>query len=253
MGRAVESHSAWLGALELGERWAAWRGVVGDAVVHRHLAAQAVVAAAPVRIFDAAGRAARGRCILIDPFAPHRLEPGGEAELLFVEPAGVFPVEIAARLVAAAAEGPVVLVSAGGRRFWAHAREPTSSTGDARDACVARGLAAVDGAIARGPVRLATAAGAAGLSPSRFRHLLVERLGVTHRRYVLWRRLRLAAAALSAGLSVTEAAHASGFADAAHFARTLKATFGVTAARALLSPSPAGPAPAFKRPARGRS
>ena len=53
-------------------------------------------------------------------------------------------------------------------------------------------------------------------------------------RYILWRRLSAAFEGLLAGSNITEAAHAAGFADAAHFARTIKAMFGIRASDILL-------------------
>lgn len=238
---ADDGCARWDGTLELGEGWASWRGVVGDVAPHRHLAAQAVIAATPLRVHDARGMAASGRCILIDPLAPHRLDRGVVAELLFVEPPCDLPPGARARLVDAASEGPTVLVSAGGRRYWADLANVTSSI----DPRVERALAAVDGAVGRGRVPLATAARAAGLSSSRLRHLLVDHVGVTHRRYALWSRLRVALKELASGRDLTTAAHHGGFADASHLARTLKGTFGVTAGQVLLGTR--SPAAAFKR------
>jgi len=63
--------------------------------------------------------------------------------------------------------------------------------------------------------------------------LFVSQVGLPVRRLVLWRRLRLAMAAILAGSPVTDAAHAAGFADSAHFSRSLKKLFGVTARQAL--------------------
>ncbi len=64
------------------------------------------------------------------------------------------------------------------------------------------------------------------LSPSRCRHLFREQTGMGLRPYVLWRRFLHAWSLLAAGASVTAAAHGAGFADAAHFTRTSRATFG---------------------------
>jgi len=77
---------------------------------------------------------------------------------------------------------------------------------------------------------LRTLAAAVHLSPDRFRHLFVEETGVGLRPYLLWLRLECALAAYVAGSTLTEAAHAGGFADSAHFARTFKKMFGITAA-----------------------
>jgi AraC-like DNA-binding protein len=65
------------------------------------------------------------------------------------------------------------------------------------------------------------------LSPSRLGHLFAREVGVTIPRFRLWLRLKAAAAAIGSGASLTELAHASGFADSAHFTRTVRAMFGI--------------------------
>jgi AraC-like DNA-binding protein len=72
-------------------------------------------------------------------------------------------------------------------------------------------------------------AAAVHLSPERFRHLFLQETGIRFRPYVLWLRLEVAVALYGAGSSLTEASHAGGFADSAHFSRTFKRMFGVTA------------------------
>ena len=65
------------------------------------------------------------------------------------------------------------------------------------------------------------------LSPSRLRHLFVEQTGLPFKTYVLWLRLVRAVQIYSEGeASLTQAAHAAGFADSAHFSRIFKRTFG---------------------------
>ncbi|HJQ54632.1 MAG TPA: AraC family transcriptional regulator [Gemmatimonadaceae bacterium] len=64
------------------------------------------------------------------------------------------------------------------------------------------------------------------LSPSRFRHLFVEETGMALRPYILWRRFVRVWELLMRGESLSAAAHAAGFADAAHLARTSRRTFG---------------------------
>lgn len=70
-------------------------------------------------------------------------------------------------------------------------------------------------------------AGAAFLSPSRFRHLFVEETGMALRPYLLWRRFLLVWELAMKGASMSAAAHAAGFADAAHLTRTSKRMFGI--------------------------
>jgi AraC family transcriptional regulator len=64
------------------------------------------------------------------------------------------------------------------------------------------------------------------LSPSRFRHLFVEQTGMALRPYILWRRFLRVWELLMAGASLSSAAHAAGFADAAHLTRTSRRIFG---------------------------
>jgi AraC-like DNA-binding protein len=65
------------------------------------------------------------------------------------------------------------------------------------------------------------------LSPSRFAHLFSEQIGMPVRKYVLWQRMKRAIAAALSGDDLSRAAREGGFADAAHFSRTVSAMFGV--------------------------
>jgi AraC family transcriptional regulator len=79
------------------------------------------------------------------------------------------------------------------------------------------------------------AAQSVGLSPSRASHLFVEETGLPFRTYVLWLRVTRAVDAHIAGMSLTEAAQAAGFADSAHLSRTFKRMFGLPAAALEMS------------------
>ncbi len=92
---------------------------------------------------------------------------------------------------------------------------------------VRKALAHVDATAGDGVLMLPMAAEVAGVSPSRLTHLFTREVGIPFRRYVLWWRMRRAAESLHDGRSLTEAALAAGFADAAHFSRTFKAMFGM--------------------------
>src|SRR3546814_7530838 len=90
----------WKGRLRIGNFLACWSGSVGDTIPHRHFAAQAVFADAPVEVTDSQGRRYKGRCLLIEPEAVHCLLPASEAELWYVEPTIQFgpPDDLKARL-----------------------------------------------------------------------------------------------------------------------------------------------------------
>jgi AraC-like DNA-binding protein len=221
----------WQGQLDLGDRWAIWRGSIGHSVPHRHLAAQLVLADTPVSVHDGLGQLHTARAVLIDPLVLHRLEPHDQAQQLYLE--AVAPsAEAIAKLANLRPLPELAILSSPNPRLQAWRRvlaDPDAPRPAPLPDSLRRSLAVVDAHLAEGPVPLAAAARAADLSSERYRHLFVEAMGLPFRRYLLWRRVRQAVVALKAGDDVTTAAHAAGFADAAHFARTLKAMFGVTA------------------------
>jgi len=75
--------------------------------------------------------------------------------------------------------------------------------------------------------RVAEMAEAAGLSSHRFREVFASRVGLSCRQYLLWTRLDSALRELARGASLTEAALAAGFADAAHLTRTFRRMVGI--------------------------
>ncbi|MGR4890943.1 helix-turn-helix transcriptional regulator [Sphingopyxis sp. LARHCG72] len=200
---------------------------MGDSVLHRHFAAQAVFTPTPAMVRYADGRVAEGRCLLIEPNVAHRLEACGQAEIFFVEPTGRAQPSrpLRERICAALPPGRI------GPGFW---RDWIDRPGQRPiDPRIALAAASLDARLAGGAVRLADIAGQTGLSVGRLRHLFAAEFGTPFRRYVLWRRLRAAIMALQAGEGLTGAAHDAGFADAAHLARTIKRMFGIRAGDAF--------------------
>lgn len=221
---------AWLGELIVGDRWARWRGGVGDNAAHRHLAAQAVLAEADIEIEDGQGRILKGRRILIDPLVEHRLGSAPRAEVLLVESTGL-GLEAWGEIAALDLDLSSVVLLESARpslRFWRRFLTGGVAPGATPDDGLARSLSRIEQDLAVGPMRIQAAAEAAGLSAERYRHIFVAVMGLPFRRYVLWRRLIRAFAALAAGEDATRAAHDAGFADSAHMARTVRAMLGVT-------------------------
>jgi AraC-like DNA-binding protein len=64
------------------------------------------------------------------------------------------------------------------------------------------------------------------LSPDRLLHVFTASIGIPLRPYLAWLRLQRAAAAIASNAPLTEAAHAAGFADAAHMTRTFRRMLG---------------------------
>jgi AraC-like DNA-binding protein len=90
-----------------------------------------------------------------------------------------------------------------------------------------RVLAALHGAPPRADTSLAALAGIAGWSPGRLMHAFTASIGIPLRPYQSWLRLQRAAAAIVGGATLLDAAHAAGFADGAHMARTFRRMLGV--------------------------
>jgi AraC-like DNA-binding protein len=225
----------WRGQLRLGDRWAAWRGDVGEGALHRHFAAQAILADQPVRVSDQDGRLFEASCVLIDPLTPHRIEPGAQALFVYLEPAAHLDVFASELLKPVRTARSRVILRSPAKAFWETWLASAVRSEPKLDPRLVAVLEAVDRDLGSGPMPLRAVAARLTLSTDRFRHLFAEQMGLPYRRYLLWRRLRLAALEIMAGHDATSAAHAAGFADAAHFARTLKSTFGVTASQALLA------------------
>jgi AraC-like DNA-binding protein/quercetin dioxygenase-like cupin family protein len=81
----------------------------------------------------------------------------------------------------------------------------------------------------------------AGVSASRFLHLFKAETGVPLRRYRLWNRMAAAVAACRDGASLTDAAHAAGFASSAHFSTAFRDMFGMMPSTLVKSLEPVQP------------
>jgi len=79
-----------------------------------------------------------------------------------------------------------------------------------------------------GDTSLDALARAVDLSPSRLMHAFTESIGLPLRPYLAWLRLQRAAAGITMGLPLAQAAAAAGFADGAHMTRAFRRMFGMT-------------------------
>lgn len=70
-----------------------------------------------------------------------------------------------------------------------------------------------------------------GVSSSRFQALFRQSVGLSFRRYRLWRRMALVVRSMSKGRSMTDAAHQAGFASSAHLSAAFRAMFGLSPSR----------------------
>lgn len=70
-------------------------------------------------------------------------------------------------------------------------------------------------------------AGKIGISESRLQHLFKEQVGISIRKYLLWKRIVDGINFAVRGRDFSTAAFEAGFADGAHMSRTFKAMFGI--------------------------
>jgi AraC-like DNA-binding protein len=212
----------WSGRLWLGHDYGLILGELGRTAPHAHYAHQLMICSGGPVTVSLEGRVTTAHRVFIPSRQTHAiLETEGEVLMLYAEPATF-----------AAQALQCLLIDA----------HPCLDTLDAQlrqlprrtliDARVERALSALDHHLT-GKVSAQALAHAAHLSLSQLERLFTHQLGLPVRRLVLWRRLRAALGLALAGSTLTEAAHGAGFADSAHFSRTMKQLFGVTAGASL--------------------
>jgi AraC family transcriptional regulator len=244
----------WTGRFFLDAGRALYVGKVFETTRHAHHAIQACVGLeGPVRLRAQAERRWRHYdAVVVRADAPHEL--AGDARtmgLLFIEPES----RDGRRLQLPTGQNVMPLRSEQVRRLrvvlngtLSRSTGHVPSEGIIRELLEAIGLEASDGRelhphVARALVlldeRVADLPGSADLarflklSPDRLRHLFTREMGLTCRRYRLWLRLKTAVEGIRGGASLTEAAHAAGFADSAHLTRTFRQMFGIAPSSAL--------------------
>ncbi|MGQ0838475.1 helix-turn-helix transcriptional regulator [Actinokineospora sp.] len=236
----------WQGTVALQPGRLIYAGQLGVAHRHRHAAVQLVLAIAePVRLRDESGTEWQGRAAVIPPGAEHELAGGSAGLMAWIDADGLFGQALTARV--RRTRLPVDSVAA-----WAAAARPLlddildGNLDHIPSACQVLGKLADAGppnetplhpalrrAVAVLPamldhtVHLGQLAAAAGISASRLGHLFADELGLPFRAYVRWARLRRAIDHARHGGTLTDAAHAAGFADSAHLTRVCHEMFGL--------------------------
>ena len=226
---------------------ALFAGRAGQSTLHAHHAFQITLAVDEsfrVRL-GATGALVERRAVVIAPDLPHELDGGGAILVsLYLDPEGQY-----ARVLAAAVEHPgatAAVAQLGATLGDADGGCGVLNGGRAREIAFAilavvgvqraqpapidpriRRVLALVGAAAGRKAPLGELAEAVGLSEGRLGHLFREQTGLPVRRYLLWLRLGDALGELAGGGSITEAAHAAGFADSAHLSRTFRRMLGV--------------------------
>ncbi|MCR9145534.1 MAG: AraC family transcriptional regulator [bacterium] len=216
-------------------------GPVQDNELHRHHALQMVVSPVPFRLAVGPGDVRAERFVLIDSDVPHAIQGDSARQILILIDRESTLAE-ALRTSLAPGDGFACLKPPedlpDSMRGCAEARIES-------DRLIRSALQSADAAIGfQSPderikeacrfiseqedfkVSLSMIANHIGLSEGRTTHLFKEQVGIPIRRFVMWVRVRRAIAEVARTGSLTEAAHAAGFADQAHFTRTFREMFG---------------------------
>jgi len=183
--------------------------------------------------------------VLTAPDATHLLDAqGAELLLIFLDPESVAGVAFRELL-----RGPVRLITdaernaltrdvvpqtilRSGAAAWArNAAETLAVTTPRAARSVHPRVRALLSLLRNGGVEQGTSlerlARAVGLSPSRLMHVFTSSVGIPLRPYLAWLRVQRAAIEIVSGCSLSDAALAAGFSDAAHMSRTFRRMLGI--------------------------
>ncbi|WP_051022536.1 helix-turn-helix transcriptional regulator [Nocardia pneumoniae] len=229
----------WLGGVVFTPGLMAFTGDIGDTAAHSHAAVQVLlVTRGELTLTDGSGTVSRADLAIIPPGVRHevRATPETAGFLAYLDPASAVGRAAVARL----ADRPADQV-----RSWIAAAVPASPGHPPRPPALPLPrrathpvvLAAMELADASpvGPPSLGEVARRVAMSPSRLSHLFAAEVGLPYAAWRRWTRLHRAIDQVRAGRSLTEAAHAAGFADSAHLTRTCRDLFGITPTDALLA------------------
>ena len=219
----------WQGTLWLAADFAILHGAAGVTATHAHYAHQLMLSRGAPFTAELDGSVHTAQRLLVASLRPHAILTAPAPMLtIYAEPQRLPASALLAALDGVAPPGAHSPVSLDGLAS-ALLAQPRQALPDPR---LQRALEQVD-ALLSGKVSAAAVAEAAHLSLSQLERLFSAKLGLPVRQLVLWRRLRLAIRGILVGNTLTHAAHGAGFADAAHFSRTMRSLFGVRADRSL--------------------
>ncbi|MCZ8167431.1 AraC family transcriptional regulator [Silanimonas sp.] len=219
----THSDSPWLGAAVIAQHLAVFIGAPGDAELHAHHAHQIVFPPRDGSELIVEGATRRGDAWIVPSGVSHRVRAGtGPATFIYAEP-WVYTLE---RLPLIDGRAPR---DADAWLQWLKTEWPANPLAPALTALVAD----VDRLLGE-PLRVGELAKRQNISISQLERRLGASIGLPAKQIAIWRRLRFAMDRVLAGATLTAAAHDAGFSDAAHFSRSLRATFGVRADRSLI-------------------
>ncbi len=246
MGLGRAQKSGWQGTLLVAPGHALYAGAASDSRLHRHHALQLTVALESP--FEAqVGLAAPVDCeaMIIASNVQHRVHGHGHPVAIYyvdgassegrcwsawleAEDARVLTSEAPGlrNVLSAALGGPSAASLLSLRTRLAELLGDALPSPPEEDALVLRATALLEQRLGD-PPSIPDLAGELGLRQRDLSARFRRETGLTVRRYVLWLRVQAAVTALAREHTLTQAAYAAGFADAAHLSRTFAQMFGV--------------------------
>lgn len=233
-----ERRRDWGGALAVGPWWLLHTGDYGPTERHAHHAVQVISAAAEVTVGFGADETVAARTITVPSDLAHEIRSSGVATMMFVDGDS----RTGRRLTATCTGSPVGLdatISDPGApasqivdRILAVVDDPAATTDAAQ---VSAAMSAILADLADDPDAgsVTEFAARSDLSPGRFSRRFSDEIGIPLRSYRRWLRMLHAVDALSAGASLTTAAHDAGFTDSAHLTHTFRDCFGIAPTKLL--------------------
>lgn len=240
----------WEGHVSIGLGWVYYNGPVGDIDFHRHYAVQFCFPSRGDLSIETRNQLQTvDRIFVVGSNVDHRLSSTtGDAKLLYVEPCLVeenlrrfsindvavldLPRQKLDALNAVLDIASPALDNDLGREI-VHLIWPDNIKGERIDSDL---FPEIDPRISSCLIKIAQSeslnlsldqlAEGSQLSPSRFRRLFSNQVGMPLKSYLLWTKLQRAIQSLTHDGSLTNAAHLAGFSDSAHLARTFRQTFG---------------------------
>ncbi|WP_280459865.1 AraC family transcriptional regulator [Nocardia carnea] len=222
----------WRGGVVFTPGLMAFTGRIGDAAAHAHAAVQMLfVAHGVLTLTDATGRTVPAQAAIIPPGVGHQVsaEPGTTGFVAFLDPDSTTAHAAVSKLDGLPADQADSWVAA------ARARPPVAPAQRRRSHPVVADALRAAADWPGGPPTLGELAARVGISGSRLSHVFTTQVGLPYAAWRRWTRLHQAFAVVREGGSLTEAAHAAGFADSAHLTRTCRELIGITPTEALIA------------------
>jgi AraC-like DNA-binding protein len=208
---------------------------------HKHHALELIVSLdGIIRIQDDNASTLHSKAVLVMPDHPHQTTTEGNTAFLFIEPESALAARIKNRFSQKAAimnvqsQIPKTLFGSLSRGEMSELIDNVEETNlTSFDDRIERVTGFIKANITTQEISLDSLADEACLSTSRLAHLFKEEIGIPLRPFILWCRMREAVSAVLSGMTLTQAAHQAGFADAAHLSRTFTDMFGINPSSVL--------------------